>query len=194
MPLSLITISLVSTLPYSRSRTYLSYNATGGGGGRVGESLITVLYETITRFKNGLGVIGGNIDHIAGIGSALADGGQIVGVRECVILAGVAKFFQAGLYGINLILAVCFGAAIQQTNGLCIGEQFLDDSCLLIQRSEIGSTGNISANGSCPVINFQCGSIVSNTGSYNRNISRCCSCCLKSTCRICEDQNFKITV
>lgn len=56
MSLSLITISLVSTLSYPRSRTYLSYNATDGGGGRVRESLITVLYKTITRFKNGLGV------------------------------------------------------------------------------------------------------------------------------------------
>ena len=56
MSLSLIFISLASTLPYSRSRTYLSYNATGGGEGGVRESLITVLYKTIARFKNGLGV------------------------------------------------------------------------------------------------------------------------------------------
>lgn len=35
MPLSLTFISLVSTLPHPRSRTYLSYNTTGGGeGGR----------------------------------------------------------------------------------------------------------------------------------------------------------------
>ena len=53
MSLSLTFISLVSTLPDSRSRTHLSYNATGGGG-RVRESLIIVLYKTITRFKNGL--------------------------------------------------------------------------------------------------------------------------------------------
>lgn len=56
MPLSLILISRASALPDSGSRTHLSYNTTGGGGGRVGESLITVLYKTITRFKNGLGV------------------------------------------------------------------------------------------------------------------------------------------
>lgn len=56
MSLSLIFISLVSALPYSRSRTHLSYNTAGGGEGRVKESLIIVLYKTITRFKNGLGV------------------------------------------------------------------------------------------------------------------------------------------
>ena len=55
MSLSLTFISRVSALPYSRSRTHLSYNTTDGGEG-VGESLIMVLYETITRFKNGLGV------------------------------------------------------------------------------------------------------------------------------------------
>ena len=36
MPLSLVFISRASTLPYSRSRTYLSYNATGGGEGGKG--------------------------------------------------------------------------------------------------------------------------------------------------------------
>ncbi len=39
----------------------------------------------------GNGVIGGNIDHIASVGSALADGATIVGVGEGVILAGVAR-------------------------------------------------------------------------------------------------------
>ena len=34
MSLSLILVSLASTLPYSRSRTYLYYNATGGWGGQ----------------------------------------------------------------------------------------------------------------------------------------------------------------
>ena len=53
MSLSLVFISRASTLPHFRSRTYLSYNTTGGGEG-VGESLITVLYKTITRFQNGL--------------------------------------------------------------------------------------------------------------------------------------------
>ena len=33
MPLSLVFISRASTLPDSRSRIYLSYNTTGGGGG-----------------------------------------------------------------------------------------------------------------------------------------------------------------
>lgn len=56
MSLSLITNSRVSTLSYSRSRTYLSYNTTGGGEVGIGESLISVSCETITRFKNGLGV------------------------------------------------------------------------------------------------------------------------------------------
>ena len=36
MSLSLIIISRASTLPDSRSRTYLSYNATGGGEGGKG--------------------------------------------------------------------------------------------------------------------------------------------------------------
>ena len=48
MLLSLAFISRASTLPHPRSRTYLSYNTTGGGGG-IGESLITVLYKTITK-------------------------------------------------------------------------------------------------------------------------------------------------
>ena len=56
MLFSLTFNTLVSALPYSCSRTHLSYNTTGGGEGRVKESLITVLYKTITRFKNGLGV------------------------------------------------------------------------------------------------------------------------------------------
>ena len=70
-----------------------------------------------------------------------------------------------GLYGINLILAVWFGAAIQQTNGLCIGEQFLDDSCLLIQRSQVAGAGNIGADKAIEVINTQCHAVLGNRGA-----------------------------
>ena len=59
---------------------------------------------------------------------------------------------------------------------------------LLIQRSQIGSTGNVCACYACPVIDRKCCRIVCNAGSQNRDLIGSCRCCLQRGRCICQNQ------
>ena len=59
---------------------------------------------------------------------------------------------------------------------------------LLIQRCQIGSTGNVCAGYACPVIDGKSCRIVCNAGSQDRDLIGSCRRCLQGSCCICQNQ------
>ena len=70
------------------------------------------------------------------------------------------QFIQFSADIFNLIYGVRFCGAIQDTNLLHFREEFLNHGRLLIQRSQVGSTGYIGAGSAGPVSDVQSGCIV----------------------------------
>ena len=64
----------------------------------------------------------------------------------------------------------------------------MEHGCLLIQRSKVRSTGNISAYCTVKVLQIQSNTIFCNCCTKNGDITGSCSCCLKRCGSVCEDQ------
>ena len=134
------------------------------------------------------GIIGGNVQHIAVVHSILGHRCHIVGIGEGVLGAGVAQILQVALNGVYLIFAVWLSGAVQQTHGLCIGAPLVNHICLLIQRSQIGSTGYVGTHGAGEVINAQSHAVLGHCGAQNGNITGCGGGCLQCGGCVCQHQ------
>ena len=60
----------------------------------------------------GGGIVCGDIEHVAVVSGILGHRGQVVGIGEGILGAGISQIFQRFLDGIHLILAVGLGRAV----------------------------------------------------------------------------------
>ena len=69
-----------------------------------------------------------------------------------------------------------------------IGEHLEQHLSLLVDRSEVGGTGNVCAGSACPVVDGKSGSVIGYGSAKDRNCSGSSACSLESTCSVSQDQ------
>ena len=82
-------------------------------------------------------------------------GCHIVGVGKGETVAGQTLFGEVLLNNLYLVLRVCLGRAVQQTYGLCLGEELGYHVGLLVQRSKVGGAGDVGADGAVEVFDLE---------------------------------------
>ena len=103
----------------------------------------------------GDGVVRGDIEHIAVVSGSLGHGRHIIRVGEGILGAGETQRLQRGLHRVHLILAVGLGGAVQQAHGLGIGAPLGNHGSLLVQRGQVGRTGDIGTHGTVEIRDIQ---------------------------------------
>ena len=134
------------------------------------------------------GVIGGNVQHVGVVSCLLANCLNVVGVGEGVLGAGQTLSFQQLCNCVYLVLRVCFCGAVQQTNGLSIGTPFHNHFCLLVQRSQVGGTGNVGANQTVEAVDAQRHAVFGNGGAQNGDGAGCYGSSLQRGSCVCHNQ------
>ena len=118
----------------------------------------------------GGGVVGGDVDHVAGSAGGLGHRGQVVGVREGVVGAGEALTLQVLPDDVHLVDGVGLCRAVEQAHVLGVGEEVQEHLGLVFQGGQVGGAGDVGAGGAGPVLHLQGGGIVGDGGAQDGDV------------------------